>query len=90
MKKPTSSWITITVISSLAFSPLAHADVGSEAPEATTEQTTEVVAPAQEVVSPQAPYGDLEEVYEFKKCVRKYTRVKMIGITYYNHHLLNS
>ena len=27
---------------------------------------------------------DLEELYDFKKCVRKYARVKMRAVTYYN------
>ena len=27
---------------------------------------------------------DLEEMYAFKKCVRKYSRVKMRAVTYYN------
>jgi hypothetical protein len=56
------------VIASFAFSPLAHADNGSEA--TPTEQAPTIPAeiptlpPAQEVVSPQEPYGDLEEVWD--------------------------
>ena len=30
---------------------------------------------------------DLEELYEFKKCIRKYARVKMRAINYYNYSL---
>lgn len=30
---------------------------------------------------------DLEELYGFKKCVRKYARVKMRAVTYYHHEL---
>lgn len=30
---------------------------------------------------------DLEELYAFKKCVRKYMRVKMRAINYYHHNL---
>jgi hypothetical protein len=30
---------------------------------------------------------DLEELYSFKKCVRKYARVKMRAITYYHKEL---
>ena len=59
MKTSTSSWITIALITSLAFSPLTHADVSTDIPEETVQ-----VAPIQEVVSPQEPYGDLEETYE--------------------------
>ena len=31
---------------------------------------------------------DLEELYSFKKCIRKYSRVKMRAANYY-HHVLN-
>lgn len=30
---------------------------------------------------------DLEELYAFKKCIRKYNRVKMRAVTYYNNVL---
>ena len=56
------------VIASFAFSPLARADSGSEV--APTEQAPTIPAevpnlPAdQKVVSPQEPYGDLEEVWD--------------------------
>ena len=30
---------------------------------------------------------DLEELYLYKKCIRKYSRVKMRTINYYNHNL---
>ena len=30
---------------------------------------------------------DLEELYQYKKCIRKYSRVKMRTINYYNHNL---
>lgn len=30
---------------------------------------------------------DLEELYAFKKCIRKYARVKMRAVTYYNSTL---
>eukprot|EP00347_Sterkiella_histriomuscorum_P022904 403336719 len=30
---------------------------------------------------------DLEELYAYKKCVRKYSRVKMRAVTYYNQVL---
>ena len=30
---------------------------------------------------------DMEELYAFKKCIRKYSRVKMRAINYYNQQL---
>lgn len=30
---------------------------------------------------------DLEELYSYKKCIRKYSRVKMRAINYYNFNL---
>ena len=30
---------------------------------------------------------DLEELYEFKKCVRKYARVKMRAVNYYHYQI---
>lgn len=56
------------MIASFALSPLARADGAPDA--ATTEQAPTIPAeipplpPAQEVVSPQEPYGDLEEAWD--------------------------
>ncbi len=50
------------IITSFVCSPLARADAASDVNyEETTQQTP---APIMEVVSPQEPYGDLEESYE--------------------------
>ena len=48
------------MIATFAFSPLARADVGSDV----TVEEVQTPAPAQEVVSPQEPYGDLEEAWD--------------------------
>ena len=58
--------IKTLVISSFIFSPLARADVGSDTPsqEATIPAEVPTLSPDQKVVSPQEPYGDLEESWD--------------------------
>ncbi len=58
MRKHMSAWI---VIISFAISPMARADTG---PEIQQEELAEENTPERVVVSPQEPYGDLEETYE--------------------------
>lgn len=60
MKKNLSYWISTLMIASIAISSSARADVASDP----AEETVIHVEPAQAVVSPQEPYGDLAEVYE--------------------------
>ncbi len=65
MKQPARFWITFSLVASLAFAPLSHADSTSyDATEETTINAPVQVAPQQEVVSPQEPYGDLAETEE--------------------------
>jgi hypothetical protein len=62
MKKYLLSWKTILVIATFTLSPIGYAD--SHGPEVPTEETVGEMptpAPDQEVVSPQEPYGDLNE-----------------------------
>ncbi len=59
MKKNLSYWIATLMIASIAIPSAARSDVAVE-----THEETVHVDPAQEVVSPQEPYGDLAEVYE--------------------------
>lgn len=60
MKKHLFTWKTALVLTSFSLSPLAHADVASTEVVGEVEQPT----PQLEFVSPQEPYGDLNEADE--------------------------
>ena len=70
MKNNSTIWITLTLIASISFSPLAQARVDTNAPEISNENQQS--APPPVYVDPGSPYGDLSETYDDEDDVEPY------------------